>query len=98
MVLGRASLVAQMVKIHPQYKRPGFDPWIRNILWRMEWLGTPVFLPGECHGQRSLGDCIHWIAKNWMELSYQHFRFHGIREHSDFILSYVAVQLPSASY
>ena len=23
--------------------------------WRKEWLPTPVFLPGEFHGQRSLG-------------------------------------------
>ena len=44
------------------------------------------------------GTTVHWIAKNWIELSYQHFHFHGIREHSDFILSYVAVQFPSASY
>ena len=25
-----------------------------NIPWRREWLPTPVFLPGEFHGQRSL--------------------------------------------
>ena len=31
-----------------------FDPWIGEILWRREWLPTPVFLPGEFHGQRSL--------------------------------------------
>ena len=49
--------MAQMVKkIHPHYKRPGFDTWVRKIPWRMEWLGTPVFSAGECHGQRSLGD------------------------------------------
>ena len=30
------------------------DPWIRKIPWRREWLPTPVFLPGESHGQRSL--------------------------------------------
>ena len=28
--------------------------WVRNIPWRREWLPTPVFLPGESHGQRSL--------------------------------------------
>jgi len=33
---------------------PGFDPWVRKIPWRREWKPTPVFLPGECHGQRSL--------------------------------------------
>ena len=34
--------------------RPGFDPWVGKILWRKEWRPTPVFLPGESHGQRSL--------------------------------------------
>ena len=32
-----------------------FNPWLGKILWRKEWLPTPVFLPGEFHGQRSLG-------------------------------------------
>ena len=27
---------------------------VRKIPWRREWLPTPVFLPGESHGQRSL--------------------------------------------
>ena len=35
-------------------RRPGFDPWVGKIPWRREWLLTPVFLPGESHGQRSL--------------------------------------------
>ena len=35
-------------------KRPGFDPWVRKIPWRRKWQPTPVFLPGEPHGQRSL--------------------------------------------
>ena len=30
------------------------DPWVRNIPWRRAWQPTPVFLPGESHGQRSL--------------------------------------------
>ena len=32
-------------------KRHGFDPWGRKILWRRKWQATPVFLPGESHGQ-----------------------------------------------
>ena len=50
-----ASWVAQMVKNLPQCRRPGFDPWVRKIPWRRAWQLTPVFLPGEFHGQRSLG-------------------------------------------
>ena len=37
-----------------QFRRPGFSPWVREIPWRRKWQPTPVFLPGEFHGQRSL--------------------------------------------
>ena len=35
-------------------RRPGFDPWVGKIPWRRKWQPTPVFLPGESHGRRSL--------------------------------------------
>ena len=35
-------------------KRHGFNPWVGKILWRRAWQFTPVFLPGETNGQRSL--------------------------------------------
>ena len=31
-----------------------FGTWVRKISWRRAWQPTPVFLPGESHGQRSL--------------------------------------------
>ena len=34
--------------------RNSFDPWVGKSPWRREWQPTPVFLPGEFHGQRSL--------------------------------------------
>ena len=37
-------------------KRHRFDPWVGKIFWRRAWQPTPVFLPGESHGQRSLVD------------------------------------------
>ena len=33
---------------------PGFDPWVGKFPWRRKWQPTPVFLPGEFHGRRSL--------------------------------------------
>ena len=27
--------------------------WVRKIPWRRGWQFTPVFLPGESHGERS---------------------------------------------
>ena len=47
-------LVVQLVKNCRHFRRPQFDPWVRNIPWRREWQPTPVFLPGEFHGQRNL--------------------------------------------
>ena len=38
-------------------RRGKFDPWVRKIPWRRKWQPTPVFLPGESHGQRSLEGC-----------------------------------------
>ena len=37
-----------------RHMRQGFDPWVGKIPWRRAWQPTPVFLPGESHGQRSL--------------------------------------------
>ena len=49
-------------------KVAGFDPWVRKIPWRREWLPTPVFLPGEFHGRRRL-------AGNGKELWLGYFHF-----------------------
>ena len=48
-----AFLVAQTVK----------NPWVGKIHCRREWLPTPVFLPGEFLGQRSLEGYSPWGHK-----------------------------------
>ena len=63
MFLKGASLVAQMVRVCLQCGRPDFSPWVRKILWRREWLPTPVFLPREFHGQRRLAGYSPWGHK-----------------------------------
>jgi len=40
-----------------------FDPWVRKTPWRRKWQPTPVFLPGESHGQRSLAGYSPWGHK-----------------------------------
>ena len=37
-----------------RHKRRGFDPWVGKMAWRRTWQPTPVVLPGEYHGQKSL--------------------------------------------
>ena len=37
-----------------QCRRHRFDPLVGKIPWKRTWQPTPVFLPGEFHGQRRL--------------------------------------------
>ena len=65
-----ASLVAQMVKNPPAM----WETWV----WSPGWVDpleegmatTPVFLPGESHGQRNLAGCSPWghkeVGHDWM--------------------------------
>ena len=46
-----------------QCRRCEFDTCVRKILWRRKWQLTPVFLPGESYGQRSLVGYSSWGRK-----------------------------------
>ena len=59
----RASLLAQMVKNLPAMQETQVQSLGQEIPWRREWLPTPVFLPGESHGQRSLVGYSPWGLK-----------------------------------
>jgi len=37
--------------------------------WRRKWQPTPVFLPGESQGWRSLMGCHHGVAESWTRLN-----------------------------
>ena len=43
-----------MVKYPLQCRSHGFNPWVGKIPWSRVWQPTPVLLPGDFHGQRSL--------------------------------------------
>ena len=68
-----------MVKNHLQCRRPGFNPWVGKIPWRRECQPTPVFLPGESHGQRSLVGYSPWGRKE-LDMT-EHFFFSGYLQH-----------------
>ena len=51
---GRASLVAQVVKNLPAMQETWVQSLVRKIPERKEWQPTPLSLPGEFQGQRSL--------------------------------------------
>ena len=48
-----------------EIKRRELDLWVGKIFWRRKWQPTPVFLPGESFGQRSLQVTFHSVAKSW---------------------------------
>ena len=55
--------MAQQVKNLPAAQETQELPVLRclgKIPWRRAWQPTPVFLPGESHGQRNLTDYSPW--------------------------------------
>ena len=50
-------------------KRHGSYLLVEKVPWRTAWQPTPVFLPGESHGQRSLVATAHRVAKSQTQLS-----------------------------
>ena len=57
----------------------GSDPWFRKIPWR-RGQPTPVFLPGESHGQKSLAGSSPWGHKELDTTEYTDFS-NEIRKH-----------------
>ena len=59
----------------------GFDSWVGKIPWRRARQPTPVFLPGESHGQRSLAGYSPWGHKElntaeWLTHTHTHTHTH----------------------
>ena len=51
------------------------SPWIGKIPWRRAWWSTPVFLPGEFHGQKRLAGYSpqgHRVGHDWNDLACTH--------------------------
>ena len=59
----QASQVAWVVKNPPVNAGDVRDPWMGKISCRRTWQPTPVFLPGESRGQRSLAGYSPWGRK-----------------------------------
>ena len=59
-----------------QCGRPRFDPWVGKIPWRRKWQPTPVLLPGESHGWKSLVGYNPWGCKESDTAEWLNFHFH----------------------
>ena len=72
----RTSLVAQTVKVSAcNAGDPGSIPGAGKIPWRRKWQPTPVFLPGESNGWRSLVGYNPWGHKESDRTEWLHFHF-----------------------
>ena len=70
--LPKPSLLVQTVKNLPAMQETQIQFLGEEDPQRSEWQLTPVFLPGEFRGQRSLLDKIHGLTKSWPQLSNSH--------------------------
>ena len=57
-----------------------FDPWIGKIPWRREWQTTPLVLPGQSPGQRSLVGYNLWGCKEMDTTEHTHTHTHCVLE------------------
>ena len=85
MCFSRAFQVTQWVKNLPQWrrcKRLRFNPWVGEIPWKRAWKPTPVFLPGDSHGQRSgrLQSVLSQRVKHdWSDWAHMHTLFSSVQ-------------------
>ena len=73
-----ASHVAPVVKNPPamqETQRWEFDSWVGTIPWSGRWQPTPVFLPGQFHGQRTLKGYSSWGCKESDMTEQAHTKF-----------------------
>ena len=54
------SLLLQTLKLGVKHNGIALS---KGLTWRREWQPTPIFLPGESHGQRSLVGYSPWGRK-----------------------------------
>ena len=74
--------VVSWKRICLQCRRHEFNPWVQKILWRRKRQPTPVFLPGESHGQRSLVGYSPWghrVGHDWATDPPHHSQPHSHR-------------------
>ena len=61
-ILGTSQVVKTRLPLHETLESR-FDPLVGKIPWSRAWQPTPVFLPGDSHGQRSLAGYSPWGCK-----------------------------------
>ena len=83
-------------------KRCGFHPWVGKFPWRRKWRSSPVFLPGESHGQRSQVGYSPWgcrVGSDWSNWAHTHCNIvHCVVYDSRFQTEYFPLQVALVPY
>ena len=72
--------------IFKKKKKWGFNTWVGKILRRKKWQPTPVLLPRESHGRRSLVGYSPQGRKEWDMTEWFHFTSSHLEAHKATIL------------
>ena len=74
-----------------------FDPRVRKIPWRREWLPSPVLMPGESQGQRNLVGYSLWGCKEseMTERLSKHTRTHEMTPRVLVLIEVIKVNAPN---
>ena len=67
-------------------KRGSFHPWVKKITWSRKWQPTPVFLPGESHGQRNLVGYSPWSCRVRRDRASTHVHMHACTYYNGCVL------------
>ena len=68
----------------------GSNSWVGEIPWSRKWQPSPVFLPGEFHGQRSLGATVHGVAE--LDTTEHHHHIHlKLTQHCK--INYISIKM-----
>ena len=52
-----------MAKNLPAMQEPKFDPWVRKVPWRREWLPSLVFVPENSMDRGAWLATVHAVAR-----------------------------------
>ena len=92
-----SKVIAQLVRIHLQCRRPWFNSCVRKILWRRDRLPTPVFLGFPCGSAGkefacSVGDLglIPGLGRSPGEGKAYPLQYSGLENSMDYIVHRVA--------
>ena len=80
MVMVREAWRAAIHGVAKSRTRLSYWTELKTLFWRRQWQPTPVLLPGNSHGRRSLVGCSPWGRKESDTTEWLHFHFYALEK------------------